>query len=269
MKHIQSIILCAIICISSYSQNTGTVTDPRDGKLYTTVQIGGRWIMSQNLAYRPEKGTFWADTAFYPRDNKAPYVLAKDPTFYKFKNGKAYFKFGYMSDNKTDVKPVQSTNTNFKQVGTLIFDSTKFWGKNLFDGYLVIDSALFDRFGYLYDFETANASAIPGWHVPTSNEWKELLKSIGGNAKSQFTALMEGGTSGFNAVLCGWGNYIADGLKSRGISESQGSFWSSSKTAHMATCLDLNGPPVLKPGAARIGIIQIGTGLSVRLIKDN
>jgi uncharacterized protein (TIGR02145 family) len=30
---------------------TGDLTDPRDGKIYTTVNIGGRWWMAQNLNY--------------------------------------------------------------------------------------------------------------------------------------------------------------------------------------------------------------------------
>jgi uncharacterized protein (TIGR02145 family) len=269
MKHIQSIIVFVIICISGFSQETSTVTDPRDGKVYTTVKIGNRWIMSQNLAYRPEKGLFWADTAFFEKDIKAPYVLDRDTAMYKFKNGKAYFAFGYQSDDKSEGKLIVNSDDYYIAVGTLIFDSTKFFAKNLFDGYLVLNSVLFERYGYLYDFETAKASAIPGWHVPTSDEWKELLKNIGGNAKNQFIALMPGGDSGFNAGLCGWGSFVPGGLKHRDFNESQGSFWSSSKAGHMGVCLDFNGPPVLRQGATRIGLINLGTGLSVRLVKDN
>lgn len=39
---------------------TGSFTDPRDGRTYRTVRIGGRWLMAENLAYRPESGNFWA-----------------------------------------------------------------------------------------------------------------------------------------------------------------------------------------------------------------
>jgi uncharacterized protein (TIGR02145 family) len=269
MKHIQSIFILVIICISGYSQETSTVTDPRDGKVYKTIKIGDQWIMSQNLAYRPEKGLFWADTSFFEKDVNAPYVLDKDATYYKFKNGKAYFTFGYISDDKIEGKLRANSENTFKSVGTMIFDSTKFFAKNLFDGYLVIDSVLFGRYGNLYDFETARASAIPGWHVPTSDEWKKLLKYLGGNAKSHFSALIDGGNSGFDAVICGWGSIISGGLKSRNITDCQGSYWSSSKVGHMGVCLDLNGPPVLRTGAARIGLINLDTGVSVRLIKDN
>lgn len=35
-----------IFCLAGFSQETGTFTDPRDGKVYKTVKIGTQWIMA-------------------------------------------------------------------------------------------------------------------------------------------------------------------------------------------------------------------------------
>jgi len=38
----------------------GTFTDERDGKTYKVIKIGNQIMMEVNLAYKPEKGNFWA-----------------------------------------------------------------------------------------------------------------------------------------------------------------------------------------------------------------
>ncbi len=50
------ILICAAFCINSFSQETGSFTDTRDGHEYKTVKIGEQWWMSENLAYKTSSG---------------------------------------------------------------------------------------------------------------------------------------------------------------------------------------------------------------------
>ena len=69
------------------------------------------------------------------------------------------------------------------------------------------------RYGRLYTWESAQRgcqSLGDGWRVPTDDEWRQMAKHYGGvgndapdQGNAAYTALLSGGTSGFNAVLAG------------------------------------------------------------------
>jgi uncharacterized protein (TIGR02145 family) len=92
------------------------------------------------------------------------------------------------------------------------------------------------RYGRLYTWESAREgcqSLGDGWRLPTNDEWRRMAKHYGGvrddsedGGKAAFTALVIGGSSGFN-VLFGGGR-VPDGQYAR--LEAHGFFWTASET---------------------------------------
>jgi len=88
------------------------------------------------------------------------------------------------------------------------------------------------KYGYLYNFETAQNVCPEGYHLPTKAEFETLLKNYGGSkdSKANYTALMPDGASGFSALLGGLNrsgnpNYPNGAFKEKG---GFGYFWSTS-----------------------------------------
>ena len=92
-----------------------------------------------------------------------------------------------------------------------------------------------DRYGRLYTFEAARKTCEmlgDGWHLPSADEWREMAKHYGGvrddsgkTGKEAFTALLTGGSSGFNALL--GGNRDLEGKYAR--FEAHGFYWSATE----------------------------------------
>lgn len=95
------------------------------------------------------------------------------------------------------------------------------------------DSANVNKYGYLYDWETAKNIAPAGWHLPTVSDWKKLkeamggkrdvYKYLGGTMEIVYKQMAAGGC-GFNAVLSGIrsnnGNFV--------YLDTRTDFWSAS-----------------------------------------
>lgn len=92
------------------------------------------------------------------------------------------------------------------------------------------------RYGRLYTWESAQSGCqLLGdrWRLPTDDEWRQLAKRYGGviddsrdTGKAAFTALLSGGSSGFDAVFAG--TRSDDGQYER--LEAHGIYWTSSTT---------------------------------------
>lgn len=88
------------------------------------------------------------------------------------------------------------------------------------------DATNCEKYGRLYDWETANIVCPGGWRLPTADDFEILIVRLGGVEKiASYHAIIEGGSSGFDALFGGWlynnGRFHRIG--------SAGIWWSSTK----------------------------------------
>jgi uncharacterized protein (TIGR02145 family) len=83
------------------------------------------------------------------------------------------------------------------------------------------DAELQSKYGRLYTWEAAQKACPKGWHIPTLQEWEEMLDYFGGEDKAG-KVLKVGGSSGFNAKLAG-----LTGVGNFRLINSYGAFWTS------------------------------------------
>ena len=85
------------------------------------------------------------------------------------------------------------------------------------------DPEKISKYGYLYNWGAAKIACPQDWQLPSRDDFKTLLDSVGGKGKVAFQALIPEGSSGFSASFGGW---IKDGSNYKNI-EEYGLYWSS------------------------------------------
>jgi len=101
------------------------------------------------------------------------------------------------------------------------------------------DPANAQKYGRLYNWETAKEACPPGWHLPSKYEWGILTDAIGGyqtegqklKAKSGWNE--EGGGSGNGTDICGFSALPGGYGSSNGIFDDagiRGYFWTASES---------------------------------------
>ena len=129
------------------------------------------------------------------------------------------------------------------------------------------------RYGRLYTWEAARQgcrSLGDGWRLPTDDEWRELAKHHGGvredsqdGGKASYSALLRGGSSGFDALL-GGGLVPDEGHYAR--LEEHGFYWSASESSPGNAWFYNFGKGGLSLNRQREGNKQMA--VSVRCVKD-
>jgi len=89
-----------------------------------------------------------------------------------------------------------------------------------------------EKYGRLYNWESALKACPEGWHLPSREEWKKLVEFAGGEkvAGKKLKAISENGTDdfGFSALLSGYG-YSDGSIDHIG---KFGNYWTSSDSEH-------------------------------------
>jgi uncharacterized protein (TIGR02145 family) len=129
------------------------------------------------------------------------------------------------------------------------------------------------RYGRLYTWESAQRgcrSLGNRWRLPTDDEWRELGRRHGGlreesadSGRAAYTALMAGGSSGFNAVL--GGSRVSDQEQYARL-EAHGLYWTASESDAATAWFYNFGKGGLSLNRHRNGSKQMA--ISVRCVRE-
>jgi len=117
------------------------------------------------------------------------------------------------------------------------------------------------KYGYLYNWETAEKVCPQGWHLPSKDEFNTLLNNVGGSLSNAFNSLKQGGNSGFSASFSGKRDY--DGILSNVGSDAY--FLSSTKDGKLVWILLMDSMNSIAGMSSSLK----SCGFSVRCLRDN
>jgi uncharacterized protein (TIGR02145 family) len=121
------------------------------------------------------------------------------------------------------------------------------------------DGSYLEKYGYLYDWDTAKKVSPDGWHLPAVEEAEILFNSFDSEEEA-FIALKLDGESGFSALFGGYYNSYDKEFMDEG---SKALFWTSTEGFNNAKCMGLFSDSM----QAYIGGDCVDFGFSVRCLK--
>lgn len=123
------------------------------------------------------------------------------------------------------------------------------------------DNSLYGEwFGRLYTWDAAMNACPKGWHLPSNEEWEEMIKYFGGEQQA-YHKLLESGDNAFNARFAGYRSNDGIFLSI----ERAADFWTSTEAGSANAWLRYL---LYKKEKVFKLIDDKGCGFSVRYVKD-
>lgn len=128
------------------------------------------------------------------------------------------------------------------------------------------DSTINSDYGRLYFYSNAVAAAPPGWHLPTLDEWWELMNYLGGINKAA-PLMMASDTIGLHLISGGYksANISADNSDLFGFIDQYAFYWTATPDAEQ-TAYAIRITP--STGEIEVNSFRRANGFSVRYVKD-
>jgi len=178
--------------------SSNTFTDTRDGKTYRTVKIGKQTWMAQNLNYKTvgDANDTWIEEA------------------------KTNSNWCYENIEGTVYKTVRMCgsmiwiveNPNYKTDSSGCYENSWCYENK---------EANCKKYGRMYNWDAAMKACPTGWHLPTRDEWNDLVTVAGGKVAGRALKSKTGWEKGMVNGLMKDGN----GTDSFGFSALPGGFW--------------------------------------------
>ena len=148
MKIIILVFGLILFYLISYSQQTGTFKDTRDGHVYKTVTIGTQTWFAENLAYKTESGCW----AYNNNDNNVS-IYGR---LYNWETAKTVCPVGWHLPSKMEWDTLINNLGGSGLAGGLL-KSTKFWSNPNFgatnkSGFNALPAGSYSQFHNSFDF---------------------------------------------------------------------------------------------------------------------
>lgn len=250
---------------ASAVQNAESFTDPRDGHVYTCVQIGNQVWMAENLAYRLPLGVLdgcstWNEEQYKTEDIELPVdewvkiaraLLADDSYDWAglgvntrlVEQMIMYAEMGYTPSEVLNYL-YQSAPAYAAALDKKVAEGVTAYTATFAEGKLKeaenTNNNYSKTYGFLYTYEGAKKAVPEGWRLPTDEDWKQLEENLGmsGEDADKMNAWRGPGTgellkaSGFKAQLAGADLYDRSAMPDFSKQNEGGYFWSSTLTTN-------------------------------------